>query len=259
MDIDGRVLSRLAATTRFADIRVHDEVGSTNDLVADAARSGAPEGLVVVAGVQRAGRGRLGRRWDAPAGSALLASVLLRPDGLPAARYHLLTAAVALAAAAASEELTGLRPDLKWPNDLLVGPAKLAGVLAEVAVAPGPLGPGAVVVGIGLNLTASPPGATDLAAETGAAPVTGEALRVLLAGVEQRYGRWDAVADEHRSCCSTIGRRVSVEMTGRASRTGTATDVTADGRLRVAFDDGGAEALSAGDVTHLRPAEGAGW
>ena len=134
---------------------------------------------MVVADHQSAGRGRLGRRWEAPAGANLLVSVLLRPD-VPIDELHLCTVAVALAAADACTEVAGLVPELKWPNDLVVGERKLAGILAESIVgAPGDgrhhggdddHGPPAVVVGLGLNVrwppvdaeSPSDPGSSDL-------------------------------------------------------------------------------------------------
>ena len=117
--------------TRFTDIRHFETIDSTNRYLLEEARSGAPDGVVAVAEFQSAGKGRLGRRWEAPAGANLLLSVLLRPD-LPAAERHLASAVVALAAAEGVESAAGLRLGLKWPNDLL-GPdgRKLAGVLAE--------------------------------------------------------------------------------------------------------------------------------
>jgi BirA family biotin operon repressor/biotin-[acetyl-CoA-carboxylase] ligase len=116
---------------RWADIRRFDTIDSTNRYLVEEARAGAPEGVVVVAGHQSAGRGRLGRRWEAPAGTNLLVSILLRPD-LPAEHRHLAAAVVALAAAEAAEDLTDLRLGVKWPNDLLAPDGrKVAGVLAE--------------------------------------------------------------------------------------------------------------------------------
>ncbi len=150
------------------------ETGSTN---ADLAARGAdaPEGSVLVADYQSAGRGRLDRAWVAPAGSGLLVSVLLRPR-LDPARLHLVVVAVALAAADATETLTGVRPDLKWPNDLLA-PAddgqrrKLGGILAEITPPTGSSTDEApvLVVGLGLNLTRppdQPPELAELAAAT---------------------------------------------------------------------------------------------
>ncbi len=131
------------------DVRRFDEIDSTNTYLRDQARQGAAEGLVAVADHQTAGRGRLDRRWESPPGATLLASVLFRPACAPA-DLHLCTGAVALAAADACGEVAGVDPELKWPNDLLVGGAKLAGVLAEAEFAGRPAG--AVVVGIGLNV-----------------------------------------------------------------------------------------------------------
>ena len=162
--------------TRFAEIRRFEVLDSTNRYLADEAVAGAPEGLVAVTDFQSAGRGRLGRRWEAPAGTNLLASVLFRPL-LDPKDLHLLTVVVALATADACMEAAGLEPHLEWPNDLYVGKRKLAGVLAESVPErassspsmspPGPTGAGggedgghgqgtgqlrAVVVGLGLNV-----------------------------------------------------------------------------------------------------------
>ena len=126
-----------------------DEVDSTNTYALDRARRGAPAGLVAVADHQTAGRGRLDRRWESPPGANLLASVLLRP-GFAGDEVHLCAGAVALAAADACGVVAGVDPTLKWPNDLLLDGAKLAGVLAEAEFA-GPV-PTAVVVGIGINV-----------------------------------------------------------------------------------------------------------
>lgn len=221
-------------------------VDSTNRVVLDHARSGHPEGLVAVAGFQRSGRGRHGRTWEAPAGSSLLASVLLRPDLAPD-RRHLAVAAVSLAACDAGERVAGLRPGLKWPNDLVVGDAKLGGVLAEVE------GDG-VVVGLGLNVAAGapwPPGATCLDAAAGRPVDIDELLEAFLAALSRRYGDWTAVASEYRRDCTTIGRTVRVELADERF-TGTAADVTDDGHLLV---DVGmcVRTVTAGDVVHLRP------
>ena len=142
--------------TRFTDIRRFDTVDSTNRYLLEEARQGAPDGVVAVAEHQSAGRGRLGRRWEAPAGTNLLLSVLLRPH-LPHPYRHLSGAVVALAAAEAAESVAGLRLGLKWPNALLGADGrKVAGVLAEAdllgeAGSPGAL-PAAIVVGIGINV-----------------------------------------------------------------------------------------------------------
>ena len=233
------------------EVRRVRETGSTNTDLVVAARDGAPAGLVLVAGHQSAGRGRLGRTWSAPPGSALLCSVLLRPALMPE-ELHRCTQAVAVAAARACEAVAGVRPDLKWPNDLLVGAAKLAGVLAESVL--GPRGVEAVVVGIGLNVThdAPPPGiaATSLEHHAGR-PVGLDALfgRFLaeLAGIEL-----DTLPGEYRSRLATLGTRVRVQRPG-GDLVGTAVEVRPSGAL-VVRDDAGDHEVLAGDVTHLRPA-----
>jgi BirA family biotin operon repressor/biotin-[acetyl-CoA-carboxylase] ligase len=229
-------------------VRRSAEVDSTNRVALDLARSGAPEGVVVVAGSQTAGRGRRGRTWEAAPGSSLLTSVLLRPE-LEAARLHLAVAVVSLAAADACEEVSGFRPGVKWPNDLVVGDRKLAGVLAEVEG-------DAVVVGVGLNLSSTaswPPGAVS-AEEVAARPVAVDALLdALLAALGRRYGSrdWAAVASDYRRACTTLGRVVRVDLADE-SFTGTAADVSDDGHLLV--DVGMClRTVASGDVVHLRP------
>jgi BirA family transcriptional regulator, biotin operon repressor / biotin---[acetyl-CoA-carboxylase] ligase len=131
------------------DVHRLDEVDSTNSYVRRLARHGAAAGLVAVADHQTAGRGRLDRRWESPPGANLLTSVLLRP-ACAAEDVHLCAGAVALAAVQACREVAGVEPVLKWPNDLLLGGAKLAGVLAEAEFAGSTLS--AVIVGVGINV-----------------------------------------------------------------------------------------------------------
>jgi BirA family biotin operon repressor/biotin-[acetyl-CoA-carboxylase] ligase len=259
--------------TRFGPIQWFDELESTNTFLMAAARAGAPEGAVVVADHQTAGRGRLGRTWTAPPGSALLCSILLRPIALQPSRAHLLTAVVALAAAQACSEVAGFVPGIKWPNDLVVdddddggggrgGSRKLAGILAESDL--GPDGLLAVVVGLGLNLEwppAPPPelaGIAIAADQVAGRPVDRvELLLATLEGVERRYadlcgsGGPEPLVQEYRDRCTTIGRRVRVEMTDREF-TGQAVDVSDTGRLGVAEEGGSLRWISVGDVTHLR-------
>ncbi|MGH8987434.1 MAG: biotin--[acetyl-CoA-carboxylase] ligase, partial [Acidimicrobiales bacterium] len=171
------------------DVRHFATLPSTNDWLLERAREGAPAGLVAVADHQSAGRGRMGRRWEAPAGSCLLVSVLLRPLAAVSELFAC-TAAAALETSDACRRLAGVEPDVKWPNDLVVGDAKVAGILAESdAGAPGGrAGSVAVVVGVGCNLDWSPPGATSLAAHA-RGPVGRDALLdALLEGLAARAG-----------------------------------------------------------------------
>jgi BirA family biotin operon repressor/biotin-[acetyl-CoA-carboxylase] ligase len=233
------------------DIHRFATIDSTNTWVMDQARAGAQEGLVAVAAEQTAGRGRLGRTWIAPPGSSLLMSVLLRPASLPMDRLHLTTAAVSMAAADAVALVADVRPTLKWPNDLLIGDRKLAGVLTEVDG-------DAVVVGIGVNCTWPedlPPEIADVAIAASHAagrPVhTEDVLGSLLENLDARLAAgWDEVAREYKTRCETIGRDVRVELTDR-SFTGVATGVDDDGALIVQTDSG-ARRVIAGDVIHVR-------
>ena len=241
------------------DIHWLDEVDSTNTYVRERAREGAPAGLVAVADHQTAGRGRLDRRWESPTGANLLASVLLRPD-CGGGDVHLCAGAVALAGADACREVAGVEPALKWPNDLLLDGAKLAGVLAEAEFS----GPSltAVVVGIGINVAWPGPaeaGGTCLDDVGGSAqPVDRQVLlQRLLDGLEPRCALLEQVdgrrtlADEVRRRCATLGQRVRVTLAAE-ELIGTATAIDDAGRL-VVVTAAGPRPVSAGDVVHLRP------
>jgi BirA family biotin operon repressor/biotin-[acetyl-CoA-carboxylase] ligase len=273
------------------DVRRFESVASTNDWLLAEAKRGAPAGLVAVTRHQSVGRGRLGRRWEAPPGTALLASVLLRPLAPPGSLYAC-TAAVALAAADACRTAAGVDPGIKWPNDLVVpargGTPKLAGVLAEADPASpgGRAGSVAVVTGVGLNVAWAPEGATCVLAQLAAsapgraagpsgagsdpgAPPGGRAAGALVEGLlaawldalgprvpllDTAEGR-AAVIAELRGRCVTVGQRVRVDLGGGRVVTGTAVRVDTEGRLVLAPGGGAAETVVAtGDVTHVRPA-----
>src|SRR5579859_2613004 len=135
----------VSAAGFWRDVRVVAETGSTNADLLAAAQAGAAEGTVLVAEAQTAARGRMGRRWASPPRAGLTFSVLLRPDGVPAALLGWLPLLAGVAATAAVRIVTAVDATLKWPNDVMAGGAKLGGILAERA-------PGAVVVGIGINV-----------------------------------------------------------------------------------------------------------
>ncbi len=231
--------------------------GSTNADVRARAVDGADEGLVVSAEEQTAGRGRLGRRWTAPARSGLAVSVLLRPTTRPAAEWGWVPLLVGLAAADAVASVSGLTVGLKWPNDVLVGERKAGGVLVErVETGRGP----AAVAGFGLNVTLPEsqlpvPTATSLLAE-GATVDRRSLLRSYLAALELRYRDWSAggsAREEYRRHCVTLGRKVLVLLPGAAADVaGVAEDVDASGRLVVAAATGARVALSSGEVQHVR-------
>ena len=278
----GQVARSALVGTRFADLRWVAETGSTNADVLELARQGAAEGVVLVADHQTAGRGRLGRSWQAPVGASLLCTVLLRP---PAAVAGSTTMAVAVAAADAVAELAGVTPRLKWPNDL-VWPGdgtgrdrKLAGILAEVdwpassSIASGWAEPKAtdrlvVAVGIGLNVAWGDQVPDELADLVVAldhltapepAPSRADLVVSFLRHLEVRYGRLvadpsggDALRTAWRERSATLGRAVRVDL-GSDDVEGTAVDITADGHLVVETVEGERRTIAVGDVVHLRP------
>jgi BirA family biotin operon repressor/biotin-[acetyl-CoA-carboxylase] ligase len=192
-------------------------IGSTSDVALALAVGGAAEGAVVIADEQTAGRGRLGRKWFSPPGSGLYVSIVLQPSRAradPQRATGLLTLAAGLALAEAIETATGLRVDIKWPNDLLVARRKLGGILAEavsaerrVAAEPGVT---TVVLGYGINIrsTAYPPDlrerTTSLETALGRPIERAAICAETLAAVSRRYrdllaGRFDAILDDWRS------------------------------------------------------------
>jgi BirA family biotin operon repressor/biotin-[acetyl-CoA-carboxylase] ligase len=259
-DDPSRDVARRLARTRFHRVAWFVEVDSTNRFLLDAARAEEPEGLVAVADSQTAGRGRLGRRWVAPPGASLLASVLVRPE-LPVDDLHLLTGAAAVTAADAVDALARVGARLKWPNDLVVGDRKLAGVLAESVRSRRGL---AVVVGLGLNVCwpdvpaelAGIATACNLESDT---PVDRADLLVAwlerfdraLHDLDGPRGR-DTLRAAILARSATVGRRVRAELTD-GSVEGVATGITTAGHLEVLADDGSPRTVVAGDVVHLRP------
>ncbi|GAA1605626.1 biotin--[acetyl-CoA-carboxylase] ligase [Catellatospora bangladeshensis] len=253
---------RLAALPGW-QVEVRDETGSTNADVAAAARDGAAAGLVVAAESQTAGRGRLGRDWQSPPRAGLALSVLLRPT-VDVSRWGWLPLLAGVALAEAVRGETGLEPELKWPNDLLLGGRKCAGLLAEVPE------PGAVVLGIGLNVTLAgdelpltPTGlpATSLLVAGASAPDRTGLTAALLARLGEHYAAWEqaggdpdksGLRDAYLRICATLGRQVSVLLPGGdADLTGEAVTVDADGRLVVRTATGD-HPVAAGDIIHLR-------
>ena len=243
--------------TFWTRIDVVEETGSTNaDLLARAAAGEDIDGAVLLAESQTAGRGRHGRSWSTPPRSQLALSVGVGVGAVPSEAWGCLPLLTGVAVVDALDEVTGLKAGLKWPNDVLVGTGKLAGILAEVA-APAPV----VVVGLGLNVTDAPdPVATSLSM-LGAPADRMDVAEAVLRHLATRIGSWrtangaDAMlAADYRSRSVTIGNRVRASLPGDRAVDGVAADVDELGRLRI---DTGTEVLtvSAGDITHLRPAK----
>jgi len=244
----------------WRDVTVVAETGSTNSDLLAAARAGAPEGTVLAAEVQTAGRGRLDRRWICPPRAALSFSVLLRPDGIPAVARGWIPLLAGVAVAAGLRAQAGLDARLKWPNDVLVGGAKIAGILAEQAG-------DAIVLGTGINVTTRRselpvPHATSVVL-AGAAPDRERLLVAVLGELETWYRRWVAAVAagpggdpaglraEYLRLSATVGQQVRVSMPGGKLVSGRAGDVDATGRLVVGTASGPVP-VSAGDVVHVR-------
>jgi BirA family biotin operon repressor/biotin-[acetyl-CoA-carboxylase] ligase len=236
------------------EVHVVAETGSTNDDLAEIARRGGPEGVVLVAEAQTRGRGRLDRTWTSPLRAGLLFSVLLRPPGPPPRRTWIPLLA-GLAVQEAVSRLGAVDTRLKWPNDLLVGDdlGKAGGILAQAAG-------DAVVIGVGLNVTTRrselPDGAVSLLTEGAGCTDRDPLLRAILRTLADRYAEWCADPDRLRpayeSVCDTIGREVRVQLPDGGGLTGTATGLDEAGRLVVRTTDGDVT-VSAGDVTRVRP------
>jgi BirA family transcriptional regulator, biotin operon repressor / biotin---[acetyl-CoA-carboxylase] ligase len=249
---------RASLRSPFTHLDVVAETSSTNsDLLA------APAGRVLAAEFQRAGRGRLDRAWSSPARAGLLFSAVVAPP-IAQSRWGWLPLLTGVAVCDAVTSVTGVAVALKWPNDLLVGELKLAGILVQATTS-------TAVIGVGLNVsTTAAELPVDTATSLGVAGAAGidrsVLLSAILAELAANYNRWtdaggDAVASglapAYRSRCATIGRPVTVT-TATGDRAATALAVDDDGRLRVRFTDSESaeseQALAAGDIVHLRVA-----
>ncbi|MFD6433164.1 biotin--[acetyl-CoA-carboxylase] ligase [Streptomyces venezuelae] len=253
----------------WSSLDVVSVTGSTNsDLAARADE--LPEGAVLVAEEQSAARGRLDRRWSAPARSGLFFSVLLKPTEVPVERWGWLPLLTGVAVATGLSRVAGVDTALKWPNDLLVTVGdqerKAGGILAERAGSPSG---GGIVIGIGLNVTLREdelpvPTAGSLALAGAKVTDRDPLLRAVLRSLEHWYVTWrDASGDPtasrlqetYAAGCATLGRRVRAELPGNRSLTGEAVALDTDGRLVLATEEGIQEPVGAGDIVHLRPAD----
>lgn len=235
------------------------QVESTNDVARRLAAEGAVEGTLVLADYQAAGRGRLGRRWQAPRGSSLLLSLLFRPALAPA-QIQRLTMVCGLAVVDAVQALTGLAVGLKWPNDVVIDRGKAGGILTEVELSGSRVA--FAVVGIGLNVNLDPAGladgthppATSLSHALGRPVPRLPLLLSLLEAVEERYLVLRQGQSPHREWVerlTTLGQRVVVSGEGRSLQ-GVVEGVSAEGALELRLDDGRLVTVLAGDVS-LRP------
>jgi BirA family biotin operon repressor/biotin-[acetyl-CoA-carboxylase] ligase len=243
-------------------IDVVDETGSTNaDLLARHAAGEDIRGAVLFAEHQSAGRGRNGRSWSAPARSQIALSIGVAADRVPPEGWGWLPLLTGVALVDAVKSTTGIEAGVKWPNDVLVGTGKLAGILAEVA-APDPV----IVVGLGLNVTLTAEEAPDPRATSlqmlGASQLDRDALTsAILRELTTRIHTWQTtpgpdptLVEAYRKRSATLGSRVRALLPGDRQIVGTAVEVDDLGRLLVETQSE-VTTLSAGDITHLRAAD----
>lgn len=250
--------SRLGPTRVIGrDIRVFQETNSTNDLADRLARDGVEEGTVVFAEKQSRGRGRMGRLWASPPGLGLWFSVILRPRLTPQAATQL-TIAAATAARRAIQRITGLEPDIKWPNDLLLDGRKTAGILTEMGAELDKIKYLIIGIGVNVNLTeADFPQelrrvATSLRTTLGRPIHRPELAAQLLRELDEDYarvtsGHFDSVAEEWSRHCRTLGQRVAI-LQGDRRLEGRAEGLDHDGALLLRNARGRLERIIGGDV-----------
>jgi len=253
------LLSRLGKTKVVGrDIRVFQETTSTNDVVEKLARDGVKEGVVVFAESQTKGRGRLGRKWMSPPRKGLWFSLLLRPAMRPTAATQL-TIAAATALSRAIRLHTGITPEIKWPNDILIQGKKVAGILTELSAELDKVKYVILGVGVDVNLGAGEfphelrKLATSLKIETGQSIDRAELAAAILCELDRDYaricaGQFTAVADEWESQCATLGHNVVIRLGDRQIQ-GRAESLDVDGALLLRTQHGHLETIIGGDVT----------
>lgn len=243
-------------------IEVHESIGSTNQRARSLALGDAGEGTLVLAERQTAGRGRLDRVWHSPPGLNLYLSLILRPD-LPPARAALLTLAASLALASAVSDVTGLTPDIKWPNDLLLNGRKMSGILSEMELSGSNVA--FVILGVGINVNLSLADLPeDLAETVGSLAIASgrtwdrtEALAAFLTRMEEYYlalkaGRVEEILQAYRASCVTLNSRVEYIHKGVRIQ-GRAIDVNSAGELVVRrADNNQLVTINAGDVSLMK-------
>jgi BirA family transcriptional regulator, biotin operon repressor / biotin---[acetyl-CoA-carboxylase] ligase len=258
--LDVEALRARVIDAGWRQLDVVAQTGSTNaDLLARAASGADIDGAVLIAEHQTAGRGRQGRGWSATPRAQITMSVGVTVVDVPVAAWGWLTLAAGVAVLDTVAPLlaaNGVQAGLKWPNDVLAGGGKLAGILAEVSRP-------YVVIGLGLNVTQAPeevdgPGATSLLDLGVAAPDRGALVVTVSHELARRIAAWRAargadaqLAADYRARSLTLGTPVRAELPGGGAVAGTARDIDDQGRLRIETG-GDIVTVSAGDVVHLR-------
>lgn len=254
------VLSRLE--TKWAGQRLFylEETGSTNIDAKRYAEEGEPHGTTVVAEKQNAGRGRRGRYWESPPGSAIYMTIMLKPDFAPD-KASMLTLVMALSVAEAITETTGLQAGIKWPNDVVVNKKKVCGILTELNVETDYIQ--YVVIGVGINVNNGAPEefpeeiremATSLRIEAGTCFSRAELLKRVLERFEQNYDTFVTTLDlrllieAYSRHLLNLNAEVNV-LDPKGSYTGIARGISTTGELLVEKEDGGMKTIYAGEVS----------
>ena len=253
------LLARLGGMPKIIgrEIQVFKETTSTNDIIEKLARDGVREGVVVFAESQTRGRGRLGRKWISPANKGLWFSILLRPHLLPQESTQL-TIASATALWRAIRNTTDLRPEIKWPNDILIGGKKVAGILTELRAELDRVHHMTIGIGVDVNVAAHElppeirPIATSLQIEAGTEISRVDLAAAIIFELDIAYGRICSgkvpeVADEWEASCGTIGKHVAVQV-GDRKISGRAESLDDDGALLIRTEHGHLERVIGGDV-----------
>lgn len=257
------ILSHLPSGHPWADrIQCFPSLPSTNTYAKQLASQGAPEGTVLIADSQTAGRGRLGRSFHSPAGQGIYLSLILRPHCPPDKLMHL-TCAVAVAACDAVERECGFRPGVKWINDLVHEGYKLAGILTELSLNPATGLVDYAVLGIGINCNHRPEDfppelrtiATSLGQITGStvcrSQLVAKLLEALLAMNQSLLSGQSKIMAQYRRDCVTLGQEITV-IQGDRRRDGTALSLDDSGTLTVRYSDGTIAAVLSGEIS-IRP------
>lgn len=254
-----KILAQLNPACPWRTLSWYDTIASTNTAAKLLAKQGAAHGTVLIADCQTGGRGRMGREFVSQAGMGIYLSVILRPACPPDRLMHL-TCAVAVAVCDAIEQVTGLRPGVKWINDLVCEKRKLGGILTELSLDTATGLTEYAVIGIGINCAQTredfPPALQDLAGSL--AMATGKAVdRAALAGAmidalwqmdSTLLGAKDAILDRYRTDCVTLGQPICVHKADAVLH-GTALDVDGDGGLTVRLEDGRVITVNSGEVS----------
>ena len=259
MSMKEQILQNLTAECPWRDtLYWYDSIDSTNTKAKKLARQGAPHGTVLVAQQQLGGRGRLGRSFHSPAGLGVYLSVILRPQCKPEALMHL-TCSAAVSMCDAVQNLCGVRPGIKWINDLVLGGKKLGGILTELSVDSKTGLTAYAIVGIGINCrhkeTDFPEELRCIATSLSMAGFSIEPAALSAAMIEALWQMDKTLLSEksarmaqYRKDCITLGKEITVHQAGGVFP-GTALDIDEDGALMVAFPDGSVRPVNSGEVS----------